>query len=113
GAAQLLGVGAKIVGLKAKVHQPLAFVQRLPPAMIDSVAIESDDLEVRAVLEGDQRIVAADRVLPAGHDGKAELLKIPGCLRQISNHHHEIWRKHPGILSSSALPSCPAGSTRS
>src|ERR1044071_2238246 len=90
GGAQLLGVAAQIVRLKTKIHEPLAFLQWIPPSVVDSVTVEGDDLEVGAVLEGDQRIVTANRVLPAGHDGKAELFIILGGLRQVLNHYHEM-----------------------
>ncbi len=58
--------------------------------MIHGLAIECDELEIRAVLKRDQRVVAADRVLAAGNDGEAELFIVFRRLSQIIDDDDEV-----------------------
>src|SRR5262249_61480411 len=66
------GVGGGVVGLEAEVDEAAALLQSLEPAMLRVRLEERDQLEVRAVREGYQRVVGADRVAPAGDDGEFE-----------------------------------------
>ena len=83
GRAKLQCIALKIVCLHAEIDQPLALLQRIPPTMVGSLAIEGDNFDVRAVDEGDESIVAAHRMLAAGNDSKPQLLIVFGCLFQI------------------------------
>ena len=73
GVAKGARVAHEVVGLEAIVHQPAPTLQRGPPPMVGIVAVEPDQLEVRAVGEGDERVVGPHRVPPARHHGEAEL----------------------------------------
>src|SRR3990170_3783040 len=90
GLAQLLRVALEVIGLHAIVDQPLAFFQRTPPAVIPRLAVEGDDLQIRAVGEGNEHVVAAHRMAPAGHDGEAEPRVILRSLVEVSDDDDEV-----------------------
>ena len=83
-------VAAQVVGLQAVVDKPLAVLQRIPPAMIRSLAVKGNDLEIRAVRERDKDIMTADRMPPPSDDRKAEIAKIPRRLIQIADDDNEM-----------------------
>ena len=66
------GVPGEVVGLHAEVDEPAAALERIPPAVRRILLVEGDQLDVRAVLERDERVVRADRVTAARHHGEAE-----------------------------------------
>src|SRR5581483_5949561 len=73
GPAQRRGVAGEVVGLQAEVDEAAALLERREPAMVRARLVEADQLDVRAILEGDQAVVGADAgVASAGHDGEAE-----------------------------------------
>src|SRR5512139_438169 len=50
-----------------------------------------DELEVGAVLEGDERVVrGSPRVAPAGHDGEAESAIVLDGLREVRHRDHDV-----------------------
>ena len=88
--AQLFRIASKIIGLHAIVDQPFAFLQRVPPAMIDRFAIKRDNFQIGSVGKRDQHVVAAHRMLPAGNDGEAKLLVVIGRLVEIFHDNDEM-----------------------
>src|SRR5437867_12252534 len=58
--------------------------------MIACLSIESDEFKIRAVLQGNQRVVTADRVLAAGDDLETELLKVLGGLIEVVDDDDEV-----------------------
>src|SRR5262249_35770009 len=66
------GVGGEVVGLETEVDEAATLLQSLEPAVLRVRLEERDQLEVRAVREGDERVVGADRVPSAGHHCEVE-----------------------------------------
>src|SRR5207245_2096488 len=60
-------------------------LERRPPLVGGIVLVERDQLHVRAVAERDERVVGADGMATAGHDGEAERrVALPGG-REVGN----------------------------
>src|SRR5919106_1607668 len=83
-------VTAQIISLQTVINQPLAFAQRGPPTMIGSLAVKRDDFKIRAILERDQRVVTADRMLAARNNVKAQLSVIFRSLIQVVDDDHQM-----------------------
>src|SRR5262249_22765792 len=83
GGAKLQGIALKIICLHAEVDQTLPLLERIPPTMIDGLAVESDNFDVGAVGERDESVMAAHRMLAAGNDRESQLLIVFGRLCQV------------------------------
>jgi hypothetical protein len=90
GGAKLQHIAPEIVRLHAEIDQTLAFLQRVPPAVVEGLTVESDNLEVRAVGQGDKHIVAAHRMLAPWNDGEAEPLIVFGGLLEVTNDNNDV-----------------------
>src|SRR3990172_2734444 len=111
GLAQLFRVALEVIGLHAIVDQPLAFFQRTPPAVIPRLAVEGDDLQIRAVGEGNEHVVAAHRMPSARHDRKSQLLVVPGGLVEIVDDDDEMIDAFKHICKCSEKTQLKAGAT--
>jgi hypothetical protein len=58
--------------------------------MLGAVAMERDELEVGAVLEGDEGVVGPDGMTPARHHGEAELAIRGDRLVQLGHRDDEM-----------------------
>ncbi len=85
------GVADEVVGLQAEVDEAAALLERRPPAVVVARLVEADQLDVGAVLEGDQAVVGPDpRVPAAGDDREAEVGVVPGRRLQAVHRDHQM-----------------------
>src|SRR5439155_19411705 len=86
---------------------PAALLELGAPAVLRAWLDEGDELEVGAVGEADQRIVAADRVATAAHDGEAERLVVGDGSVEVGDHDDDMIEtaEHGYLLGATRPPS--------
>jgi hypothetical protein len=90
GGAEGARVRGEVVGPQAVVDEAAAVLEGAPPGMVGTLAIERDQLEVGAVVEGDEGVVRAHGMPPARRHREAELPIRGGRLLQLRHRDDEM-----------------------
>src|SRR5262249_41624209 len=103
-------VAGEIVRLEAVVHEASPLAKAPIPAMLGVRLEERDQLEVRAVVEADERVVRADRVPAARRHRESERAIARDGGVQLLHHHDQLvdpMQQRGGRYSTAAAPASP------